>query len=463
MFRLVKKYLDKFNKLSPVAKSSFALIFAKFFQRGMSLVSGPIFVRIMPQTEYGIISTFTSWQSVLYIIATLNMAQGVFNNGMIDYKNDREHFTFSIMCLANICTFLLLSIYFVGYRWLNPFIDMPPVLMVVMFLYFFFTPAYNYWMGRQRFEYKYKAITVVMVGSSIISTIIAIVAVLLSRDDQKAIVKVVSTESVSIAIGIVITIYTLFKAKGKINTQYWKYALAFNLPLVPHYLSMYILSSSDRIMITRFVGTAQTAIYNVAYTVASIMLIFWNSVDATYAPWIYQHMEKGIEVSEAEKRIPFHPVKGFVIGFAGSALFLILAVILAVTAQRQMTGAGVLPSWLDSYMRRSEINGALAQYTQSGSVYFADIIRIVVRILIMPFISLAGAENRTLLLTIERLSPLFVLIPAISYGSGYLLGTSRRTKVHSEIAENRRRRVSRERREKKTRISHAPKGPEQLN
>ena len=301
MFRLVKKYLDKFNKLSPVAKSSFALIFAKFFQRGMSLVSGPIFVRIMPQTEYGIISTFTSWQSVLYIIATLNMAQGVFNNGMIDYKNDREHFTFSIMCLANICTFLLLSIYFVGYRWLNPFIDMPPVLMVVMFLYFFFTPAYNYWMGRQRFEYKYKAITVVMVGSSIISTIIAIVAVLLSRDDQKAIVKVVSTESVSIAIGIVITIYTLFKAKGKINTQYWKYALAFNLPLVPHYLSMYILSSSDRIMITRFVGTAQTAIYNVAYTVASIMLIFWNSVDATYAPWIYQHMEKN-DIEPIKKR-----------------------------------------------------------------------------------------------------------------------------------------------------------------
>ena len=178
---------------------------------------------------------------------------------------------------------------------------------------------------------------------------------------------------------------------------------------------------------------------------------------------VYQHMEKGIEVSEGEKRIPFHPAKGFVIGFAGSALFLILAVILAVTAQRQMTGAGVLPSWLDSYMRRSEISGALAQYTQSGSVYFADIIRIVVRILIMPFISLAGAENRALLLTIERLSPLFVLIPAISYGSGYLLGTSRRTKIHSEIAENRRRRVSRERREKKARISHAPKGPEQLN
>ena len=178
---------------------------------------------------------------------------------------------------------------------------------------------------------------------------------------------------------------------------------------------------------------------------------------------IYQHIEKGIEVSEAEKRIPFHPLKGYVIGFAGSALFMILAVILALTTQRQMTGAGVLPSWLDSYMRRSEVSSALIQYTQSGSVSFTDIIRIAVRMLIMPVISIAGAENRDLLLTIERLSPLFILIPSISYGSGYLLGISRRTRIHSEIAENRRRRASREKRERKARSSHAPKGPEQLN
>jgi len=178
---------------------------------------------------------------------------------------------------------------------------------------------------------------------------------------------------------------------------------------------------------------------------------------------LHQHIEKGIDVTEGEKRIPFHSLKGYIIGFAGSFLFLIFAVILALTTQRQMTGAGVLPSWMDTYMRRSEVSGALVQYTQSGSVSFTDAIRIVVRIMIMPFISMAGAENRGLLLTIERLSPLLVLFPAISYGSGYLLGPSRRTRIHSEIAENRRRRAYREKKERKNKISRTPKGPEQLN
>lgn len=285
-------YRNKWRAMSPVAKSSMAMVFAKFFQKGLSMISGPIFTRIMPTAEYGIISTFTSWQNVLYIIATLNLASGVFNNGMIDFKKDRESFTYSIMCLANLCTFVCMGVYLLFYKWLNPLIDMPDSLMVIMLLYFIFTPAYNYWMGRQRFEYKYKAITVVTIVTSLLSLVLSVICVLMASDYNKAVTKVVSAESVSICVGIFFFVTTLMKSKGKFKLAYWKYAFTFNLPLIPHYLSMYVLSSSDRIMISKLVNTSATAVYNVAYTVAGIMLIFWNAVDASYAPWIYQQMER---------------------------------------------------------------------------------------------------------------------------------------------------------------------------
>ncbi|WP_077611299.1 lipopolysaccharide biosynthesis protein [Clostridium sp. Marseille-P2415] len=285
-------YRNKWRAMSPVAKSSMALVFAKFFERGLSMISGPIFTRIMPTAEYGIISTFTSWQNVLYIIATLNMASGVFNNGMIDFKKDRESFTYSILCLANLCTFVCGGIYLLFYKWLNPLVDMPDSLMVVMFLYFIFIPAYNYWMGRQRFEYKYKAITAVILGSSLLSIVLSVICVLMAPDHSKAVTKVVTAESVSICIGIFFFITTTMRSRGKLKLAYWKYAFTFNMPLIPHYLSMYVLSSSDRIMISKLVNTSATAVYNVAYTVAGIMLIFWNAVDASYAPWIYQQMER---------------------------------------------------------------------------------------------------------------------------------------------------------------------------
>lgn len=292
MMNYLVKYKKKWNAMSPVAKSSLAMIFAKFFQKGLSMISGPVFTRIMSPSEYGIISTFTSWQSVLYIIATLNMASGVFNNGMIDFKKDRESFTYSIMCLANLCTFLCMGVYFLFYRWLNPLFSMPASLMAVMLLYFIFTPAYNYWMGKQRFEYKYKGITAVTIVTSLLSFVLSIACVLIASDQYKAVTKVMAAESVSIGIGVFFFISIIIKAKGKIKFAYWKYALEFNLPLIPHYLSMYVLSSSDRIMISKLINTSATAVYNVAYTVAGIMLIFWNAVDASYAPWIYQQMER---------------------------------------------------------------------------------------------------------------------------------------------------------------------------
>ena len=169
-----------------------------------------------------------------------------------------------------------------------------------------------------------------------------------------------------------------------------------------------------------------------------IVIIFWNkgaelgTDGVARGEIVYQHIEKGQEVTEGEKKIPFHPAKGFLIGILGSLPFLVCALILAFTAKQQMTGAGGLPSWIDSYMRRSEIGGALASYTQTDPMTVTDILRIIVRLLIMPFISMAGAENRGALLLAERLSPLLVLVPAIAYGTGYLQGPARRKRVHTK-------------------------------
>lgn len=178
---------------------------------------------------------------------------------------------------------------------------------------------------------------------------------------------------------------------------------------------------------------------------------------------LYQHVQKGIEISPNEKKIPFHQAKGFVIGLLGSVFFVAAAFILALTARKQMTGAGTLPSWTEAYMRRSEISDALVSYTQTVPITLTDIIRIFVRLMIMPFISMCGAENRNLLLLMERISPLLVILPAAAYGTGYLQGPGQRKKIHTEIAANARKRKIREKREKRARKASTPKGPQQLN
>ena len=66
-------------------------------------------------------------------------------------------------------------------------------------------------------------------------------------------------------------------------------------------------------------------------------------------------------------------------------------------------------------------------------------------------------------LLLERLSPLILLLPAAVYGTGYRTGKKIRTRIHTVISENDRKRVRKEKKRIRERNSPRIKGPEQLN
>jgi len=419
----IRKHLKKYKEMSPVAKSSMALVLAKFFQKGLSLVTSPVFTRIMPQTEYGVVSTYLSWQTVIYIIATLNMAQGVFNNGMIDYKEDRDGFTCSILVLANGCTLLAAIVYLIGHRWLAPLIDLPDPLIMLLFLYCMLTPAYNYWMSRQRFEYKYRSILLVMMVSSVLSSVLSIACVLLAPDQNKATAKLLGSEGVMIGVGLIFFVMQWKNVVKNFKISYCQYALIYNLPLLPHYLSMYVLSSSDRIMISKMAGSAQTAIYNVAYTVASILLIFWNSVDAAYAPWIYQKMEE-----KNHRVIGRRGSQVLLVFFAATILATLFAPeIMLILAPRSYqegiyvipaVAAGVFFTAVYSLYMRVELYLKKMHIVTLGTVA-AAVLNLVLNAVFIPYFGYIAAAYTTLICYILLALFHYVNIKRLGYGRVY--------------------------------------------
>lgn len=177
---------------------------------------------------------------------------------------------------------------------------------------------------------------------------------------------------------------------------------------------------------------------------------------------LYQKKEKGESFSESERRICFHPMKGYLNGLIGTIPFLIPAVILAIKTTIQVTGPGTLPSWMQTYTRRGEIGNALAVYTQPEGMAALDYIRALVRVCIIPYVNIVGNTNKEGMLLLERLSPVIMLFPAIAYGTGYLRGRNIRSRIHTAISENNKKRI---RREKKRRAARArsTREPEQLN
>jgi len=287
------KLLKKFKGLSSGVKASIALFISSLITKGLSYLTTPIYTRLLSTEQYGQVSIFLTWYQIFGTIAMFCLMNGVFNNGLLENPENRDEYSFSILILSNVITLcfsvVLLSLYPLIKSIIK--IDLPfIILMVVLWLV---QPAYNFWTARQRYEYKYKAVFIISILCAFLSPCVAIVLMLTVKDVDKLYLRIFGAEVVLVLIYLGFYIYLGVKNKFKVKVSYWKSAFLFNLPLIPHYLSTYLLSSSDKIMISHLIGDSATAFYDVGYTVAQIAMVVWTAINASLVPYTYEKCKEG--------------------------------------------------------------------------------------------------------------------------------------------------------------------------
>ncbi len=287
----MKNLLTKIKALPQGVKASVAFFFASMITSGISYLVTPLYTRLLTTDEYGQVSVFMTWLNIFGIIAMFCLSYGVFNNGMLDYPEKRDEFSFSMLILSNIITLCFTGILLCLYPLVKSYLKMELPFLILMGVIFFFQPAYSFWTSRQRYELKYKYTVIWSIISAVLSPAVAVICIL-TTSGSRLYARIFGAEAALIVIYIIFYIYLAIQSKGKINTGYWKAALLFNLPLIPHYLSTYLLGSSDKLMISKIVGDTATAYYSVAYSVAAIMTIVWSAINTSLIPYTYENCKK---------------------------------------------------------------------------------------------------------------------------------------------------------------------------
>lgn len=279
--------LDFFHNknLSNGVKASIGYTLGYIFQKGIAFITVPIFTRLLTPSEYGEYSVYQSWYAILSIFATLNLSQDCFNRGMVKYKN-RDSFTSCMQGLSTTVTFILFAFFIAFHRKFKNILGLPYVIIIAMFVEFIFDGAYSLWKSRKRFEYHYKEYLLVSMSAAVISPIVGIIWVLRTTS-FKAEARVLSFIIVECSIGTVLYVINFIKGRNFFNMEYWRFAIRFSLPLIPHFLSQIILVQSDRLMINYMVGRDKAAIYSVAYSVATVMFTVNSAILFSYTPYLY--------------------------------------------------------------------------------------------------------------------------------------------------------------------------------
>lgn len=290
---MLRKLSENYRKLQAPVKASMWFLICGFLQKGISMLTTPVFTRLMSDTEYGRYSVYNSWLGIAEIIVALNLAAGVYTRGLVKNEDDQDRFSSSMLGLSTTCVLIWSIIYVILHKVFNQLLGISTFLAAAMLLETWAHASYQFWSNRERVNYRYRKLVLVTITYVVLRPLLGVLFVQQADAQHQVEARVLAMTLVNVALFSSLYISIARKGKKYFCKEYWWYALKFNIPLLPHYLAQVVLSQSDRLMINRYCGPAEAAYYSVAYTLAMVLQIVNTSVSATMNPWIYKSIKNG--------------------------------------------------------------------------------------------------------------------------------------------------------------------------
>ena len=182
---MLKKALKVYTDLPVMAKAALWFTVCSFAQQGISIITTPIYTRLLSTEDYGVWTIYQTWQSLLSVFVTLNLAGGGFNNAMLKFKDDQNGYVSSMTGLAFTLTAFWLVVFLIGKDIFTSLIGLPTIYLLVMFAEMFFRMVFSLWAGQQRFNYLYKPLLLVTLVSTILPQVISAIAVYWSTNQGR--------------------------------------------------------------------------------------------------------------------------------------------------------------------------------------------------------------------------------------------------------------------------------------
>lgn len=289
MHSIISKFLDKYKKMSVQLKASFWFLICSFLQKGISVITTPIFTRLLTTAEYGQYTSFNSWLGIITVVVTLNLSYGVYAQGLVKFSDEKNVFSSSLQGLSLTLTIVWTIVYLLFKEFWNSIFDLTTVQMLAMLVMMWTSAVFNFWATEQRTQFKYKLLIAVSILVSILKPVIGIIFVINANDKITA--RILGLALVELICYFVFFVIQMKNGKQFYSNKYWKYALKFNIPLIPHYLSQTILSGADKIMIKKMCNDSQAGIYGLAVSISNVMTLFNTAMMQTLSPWIYQKIK----------------------------------------------------------------------------------------------------------------------------------------------------------------------------
>ena len=253
--------------------------------KAISIITTPLFTRMLSTSEYGTVQTFTSWHGLLLPFFTLNLTYSI-GRAKLDFPGRLDEYIGSMQTLATLWSALLTLIALACLEPVAALLDLTRFQTVLLLAYLLFQIAILMQQNGYRYTYQYKQNIAIAWYSAVVSSLLSIALILIlkeKRDDLRIIGFVAPTAALSVFLWG----KSIRSRSVCIRREYWAHGLKLALPLILHNVSLHILSQSDRIFITKIWGKTDTAYYSLAYSVGALLTIVTSAIAQGWLPWFH--------------------------------------------------------------------------------------------------------------------------------------------------------------------------------
>lgn len=259
------------NKYGKLAKNTVIFLIGNFGSKIISFIIVPFYTYVLTTAEYGTVDLFTTSINILIPFVILGLNEAVLR--FLTAKEMDEGSVASNCAMVMLSTLLVLWLLYPMYKYSNVFQGHCFQFVLLLSIMAFNQVFLQYLRGTGRtvaFALNGLIITAVTVTANCLLLLVFKMGV-----DGYLYSLIAAQTAGAIEIIIASKLWSALSIKN-IDFGKLKAMLVYCIPLIPNSLMWWVMSASDKYMITYFVGTSGNGIYSVAHKIPTVIQMFYS-------------------------------------------------------------------------------------------------------------------------------------------------------------------------------------------
>jgi O-antigen/teichoic acid export membrane protein len=365
----------------------------------LSLVTVPLFARLLEPSDFGVLGVLGASLGALGAIVGLNPHLYV-TARLGGAARDRVRGVLGAVVISCLVTGLLALPLVWLLPKLVPTLALPMWVLPALVLVAGLSSLRGAHLALERLEARVRSVMVLQLGATALELAVGLLILVTLGLGWKA--RILGTVIAAVASAVVAAF--LLARSGRLALRASRAELrdfvTFSLPLMPHALAFWALGAADRYLVTSYCGVEQTGYYSLAYRLCAVFPLLSSSVLAAFTPLFYRPEHD----SQARRDI----VRFSYLYVAGTTLVALLFVVSAPLLVPWLLGEAYRPTlahlpWLAGayvfgavrdlaagYLYRASRTGLLASLTAG-----AALLNLALNFLLLPRVGAVGAAVAT--------------------------------------------------------------------